>query len=51
MDVIVGIFPDNLFGPMVEADMLPVIVIAILSAPASWPPGSGARRWAHWWRI
>ena len=29
MDVIVGIFPDNLFGPMVEADMLPVIVIAI----------------------
>ena len=30
MDVIVGIFPDNLFGPMVEADMLPVIVIAIL---------------------
>lgn len=30
MDVIVGIFPDNLFGPMVSADMLPVIVIAIL---------------------
>ena len=29
MDVIVGIFPDNLFGPMVAADMLPVIVIAI----------------------
>ena len=24
-----GIFPDNLFGPMVAADMLPVIVIAI----------------------
>lgn len=30
MDVIVGIFPDNLFGPMVSSDMLPVIVIAIL---------------------
>lgn len=30
MDVIVGIFPDNLFAPMVAADMLPVIVIAIL---------------------
>lgn len=30
MDVIVGIFPDNLFAPMVKADMLPVIVIAIL---------------------
>ena len=29
MDVIVGIFPDNLFGPMVSSDMLPVIVIAI----------------------
>ena len=30
MDVIVGIFPDNMFAPMVKADMLPVIVIAIL---------------------
>lgn len=30
MQVIVDIFPDNLFKPMVEADMLPVIVIAIL---------------------
>ena len=30
MDVIVRIFPDNLFGPMVSSDMLPVIVIAIL---------------------
>lgn len=30
MQVIVNIFPDNLFGPMVKADMLPVIVIAIL---------------------
>lgn len=30
MDVIVGIFPSNLFAPMVNADMLPVIVIAIL---------------------
>ena len=30
MDVIVGIFPDNLFKPMVEANMLPVICIAIL---------------------
>ena len=29
MSVIVGIFPDNLFKPMVSADMLPVIVIAI----------------------
>lgn len=29
MDVIVGIFPDNLFKPMVEANMLPVICIAI----------------------
>ena len=31
MSVIVGIFPDNLFKPMVNADMLPVIVIAILT--------------------
>lgn len=30
MDVIVGIFPDNIFKPMVETNMLPVIVIAIL---------------------
>lgn len=30
MQVLVNIFPDNLFGPMVKADMLPVIVIAIL---------------------
>ena len=29
MDVIVNIFPDNLLKPMVETDMLPVIVIAI----------------------
>ena len=29
MQVIVDIFPDNLFKPMVEADMLPVIVIAL----------------------
>ncbi len=29
MDVIVGIFPDNFFKPMVEANMLPVICIAI----------------------
>ena len=29
MDVIVGIFPDNIFKPMVEANMLPVICIAI----------------------
>lgn len=29
MSVIVGIFPDNFFKPMVNADMLPVIVIAI----------------------
>lgn len=29
MDVIVGIFPDNLFKPMVDANMLPVICIAI----------------------
>ena len=31
MSVIVGIFPDNLFKPMGNADMLPVIVIAIFS--------------------
>ena len=30
MQVIVNIFPDNLFKPMVNSDMLPVIVIAIL---------------------
>ncbi|MGM9557989.1 MAG: dicarboxylate/amino acid:cation symporter [Oscillospiraceae bacterium] len=30
MSVIVGIFPDNFFKPMVEANMLPVIVISIL---------------------
>ena len=30
MQVLVNIFPDNLFKPMVSADMLPVIVIAIL---------------------
>ncbi len=29
MDVIVGIFPDNLLKPMVNMDMLPVIVISI----------------------
>ncbi len=29
MDVIVGIFPDNLLKPMVEMNMLPVICIAI----------------------
>ena len=29
MDVIVGIFPDNLLKPMVEMNMLPVIVISI----------------------
>lgn len=29
MDVIVGIFPDNLVKPMVDASMLPVICIAI----------------------
>lgn len=29
MDVIVSIFPDNLLKPMVETNMLPVIVIAI----------------------
>jgi Na+/H+-dicarboxylate symporter len=29
MDVIVGIFPDNLFKPMVEMNMLPVICISI----------------------
>ena len=29
MQVIVNIFPDNFFKPMVNADMLPVIVIAI----------------------
>lgn len=29
MDVIVGIFPDNLVKPMVDANMLPVICIAI----------------------
>ena len=29
MSVIVNIFPDNFFKPMVNADMLPVIVIAI----------------------
>ena len=29
MDVIVAIFPDNFFKPMVNSDMLPVIVIAI----------------------
>ena len=30
MDVIVNIFPDNFFKPMVETNMLPVIVTAIL---------------------
>ena len=30
MDVIVGIFPDNFFKPMVESNMLPLIVTAIL---------------------
>lgn len=29
MSVIVSIFPDNIFAPMVNSDMLPVIVIAI----------------------
>lgn len=30
MQVLVNIFPDNLFKPMVNSDMLPVIVIALL---------------------
>ena len=30
MQVIVNIFPDNFFKPMVNADMLPLIVVAIL---------------------
>ena len=30
MDVIVGIFPDSFFKPMVEANMLPLIVISVL---------------------
>ena len=30
MSVIVGIFPDNFFKPMVDANMLPLIVISVL---------------------
>ncbi len=40
MSVIVNIFPDNLFKPMVNADMLPVIVIAIFLGAGCLAAGS-----------
>ena len=44
MSVIVGIFPDNLFKPMVNADMLPVIVIAILTGAGVLAAGEKGQR-------
>ncbi|MGM9557775.1 MAG: dicarboxylate/amino acid:cation symporter [Oscillospiraceae bacterium] len=44
MDVIVGIFPDNLFKPMVETNMLPVIVIAILTGAGVLAAGDKGQR-------
>ena len=44
MSVIVGIFPDNLFKPMVNADMLPVIVIAILTGAGVLAAGDKGKR-------
>ena len=44
MQVIVNIFPDNLFKPMVNADMLPVIVIAILLGAGVLAAGDKGRK-------
>ncbi len=44
MQVLVNIFPDNLFGPMVKSDMLPVIVISILFGAGILAAGEKGRK-------
>lgn len=42
--MLVNIFPDNLFGPMVKSDMLPVIVISILFGAGILAAGEKGRK-------
>ena len=48
MSVIVGIFPDNLVKPMVNADMLPVIVIAIFFGAGILASGEKGAKIGEW---
>ena len=48
MDVIVGIFPSNLVQPMVNADMLPVIVIAIFFGAGVLAAGDKGSKIGEW---
>ena len=47
MQVIVNIFPDNFFKPMVNSDMLPVIVIAIFLGAGVLAAGEKGRKSAN----
>ena len=47
MQVLVNIFPDNLFKPMVNADMLPVIVISLLFGVGILSAGEKGERIGH----
>ena len=48
MQVIVNIFPDNLVKPMVEANMLPIIVIAIFFGAGILASGEKGAKIAEW---
>ena len=48
MSVIVGIFPDNLVKPMVNADMLPVLVIAIFFGAGILASGEKGAKIGEW---
>ena len=48
MDVIVNIFPSNLVQPMVAADMLPVIVIAIFFGAGILAAGEKGKKIGEW---